>query len=91
MRNGMQKGSKAMGKTSSWKTPLGGKSMMRNPNCSLVLGVYCFSAPHHHSHQRMVSLKSVGFGERAFHSLVGWQSVFKGDGNEQSKDKCHQD
>lgn len=45
MRIGLQKGLKAVGKTSSWKTPLGGESMIRNPNCSLVLGAYCFSPP----------------------------------------------
>lgn len=45
MRIGMQKGLKAVGKTSSWEAPLGGESMIRNPDCSLVLGAYCFSPP----------------------------------------------
>lgn len=90
MRIGVEKGLKGMGKRSSWETPLGGESMIRNPNCSLVLGASCFS-PHYHSHQRMGSLRSQGFGQRAFHSLVGSQGVVKGDGNEQSKDECHQD
>lgn len=45
VRIGMQKGLKGVGKTSSWKTPLGGESMIRNSNCSIVLGAYCFFAP----------------------------------------------
>lgn len=64
--------------------------MIRNPDFSLVLGACCFSH-HHHSHQRMVTLRAVGCGQRAFRSVVVWQGVVEGDGNEQSKDKCHQD
>lgn len=36
----MQKGLKAADKISSWETSLGGGSVVRNPNCNLVLGAY---------------------------------------------------
>ena len=83
----MQKGLKATGETSSWETPLGGGSVIRKPNRSLVLGADC-SLP--------TITAAIGGQTRCGQRALGkglfavWQDnkVVEGDGNKGRKDKC---
>ena len=71
--NSDAEGFKSHGQDKQLGNLFGRREHDKKPKLQPRAGCLLFAPQHCRSHQRTDSLRSVGFGQRAFRSLVGWQ------------------